>query len=393
MLCVPHLRQRLPMCGRPLLNQSQRLAGKVSFQHLKRLNVNEAEVLAIDHVDVGRIVFFAEEVHFYDHAVKPCDNWHSVHLLVTAIVSRYRDNVKGFYKKQVNQLPVEVRIFDPPTVEAPAFRRVGIAQAATGVTTVERLYRPGYFTIEIPREARHADKLEIGRLVLVDGRFWGIIDDLSLSADAAGEVRSISGRQLKGLTEDRITIPPQFTAVSGAQGYDAVKGATETIMKHFVSANLAAPALDARRVCGLEVAPDLGRGVAEDKYMSRHEGLADVLAALGEAAGLGYDITPDLARHRFLFDVVQGEDHTAQQSDRIRVIFDVGRKTALAQQYQHNTSDSRNLFYATMAGSEFADEALTVTYVRAGEEEPVGIRRRPPFKNAEWNWKYRHPQH
>lgn len=147
-------------------------------------------------------------------------------------------------------------------------------------------------------------------------------------------------------------------------------------MKHFVTANMAAPVLEARAVCGLETAPDLGRGVADDKYMSRHEVLSDVLSALGEAAGLGYDIVPDLPCHRLVFDVVEGEDHTARQSDRVRVVFDVGRKTALGMQYARNTSDSRNLFYATMAGGEFADETLTVTYVREGEAEPVGIFRR-----------------
>lgn len=56
--------------------------------------------------------------------------------------------------------------------------------------------------------------------------------------------------------------------MTGAQGYDAVTGSTETIMKHFVTANMASPVLAARKVFGLEVAADQGRGLAEDKYMS-----------------------------------------------------------------------------------------------------------------------------
>lgn len=271
---------------------------------------------------------------------------------------------------------MDIRIFDPPVSGAPTFRTAGRATSATGVTTVERLYAPGHFSIEIPREARHGERLGIGRLVLIEGAFWGIIDDLSLSADGEGDRLVVSGRQLKGLTMDRITIPPGFTAVTGAQGYDAQAGTTEAIMKHFVSVNLGPEAPSPRAVFGLEIAPDLGRGVAGDKYMSRHEVLSDVLAALGEAAGIGYDITPDLERHKLVFDAVSGEDHTAGQSARKRVIFEISRKTALSQQYRRNTSDSRNLFYTTMSGSEFADEALTVTYIREGEDEPVGIYRR-----------------
>ena len=270
----------------------------------------------------------------------------------------------------------EIRIYAPPTAESPEFQNQGMVLAATDVTLVERHWMPGNLSITIPIEARHADRLTEGRLVLVDGSFWGIIDDLTLEASSSGYLRTVSGRQLKGLTLDRITIPPGVTDVVGAQGYDAVTGSTETIMKHFVSANMAAPALAARKVYGLTVAEDLGRGVAEDKYMSRHEVLADVLSSLGEASGLGYDITPDLTAGSFLFDVVEGADHTALQSDRIRVVFDIQRKTAAAQTYQHSGSDARNLFYTTMAGSEFVDETLTITYVREGEDEPVGIRRR-----------------
>ena len=271
----------------------------------------------------------------------------------------------------------EIRVFAPPTAEEPTFRRLGIVQAATDVTVSERLWSPGSFSVTVPAQARHAHTLTQGRLVLVEGTFWGIVDDWSLEASSAGMTRTASGRQLKGLTADRITIPPEAAAVTGAQGYDAVTGPTETIMKHFVSVNLGpGAALAARRVHGLTIAPDQGRGLEADKYMSRHQVLSDVLATLGEAAGLGYDITPDLAAQGFVFDVVAGEDHTALQSHRTRVIFDVGRRTAASQTYQHAGGDGRNLFYATVSGSEFADEALTVSYVREGEDEPVGIARR-----------------
>lgn len=74
--------------------------------------------------------------------------------------------------------------------------------------------------------------------------------------------------------------------------------------------------------------------------------------------------------------MVAGLDHTGIQSDRKRAVFDLERGSAQSQTYTRNTSDSRNLFYATLSGAEFADEALTATYLRDGEAEPVGIRRR-----------------
>lgn len=281
---------------------------------------------------------------------------------------------------------MDIRCYDPPEAGAPVFRGQGLVTAATSVTLVERHFTPGAFTVEAPWEARHAGRLAVGRLVRIGergeaGAFWGIIDSLSLEATTAGQILTVSGRELKGLTRDRVTIPPAFTTVAGAQGYDPANGPTETVMKHYVAANLFNPAQPGRILYGLDIAPDQGRGLPEDKYLSRHEILADVLERLGEGSGLGYRITPDLDRHRLVFDVTEGEDHTAGQSHRKRVILDVARKTALSQRYQYSAGDSRNLFYTTLAGAELADEALTVTYTREGEEQPVGIRRREAHLN------------
>ena len=271
---------------------------------------------------------------------------------------------------------MDVRIYDLPELSAPTIRVVGRPTGVTSAEVTERLWTPGNFTLEIPAEARHAEKLIPGRAVWIEQGLWGIIDDMRLRHDASGAVREVSGRQLKGLTGDRITIPPAANPVVGAQGYDTATGSTETVMKHFVAANMGPGGQVARVVFGLQIATDHGRGVQDDKYMSRHDVLSDVLSALGEGAGLGYDIVPDLNTHKLVFDIIQGEDHTARQSDRPRVVFSIRRKSALSQEYVLSTGDSRNVFYATLSGSEFADETLTATYLREGEEEPVGFRRR-----------------
>lgn len=270
---------------------------------------------------------------------------------------------------------MDVRIYEPPEAGAPSFRGVGRVTACTRLELVERWTEPGCFTLEVPMEARHARELLEGRLIAV-GRFWGIIDAGSSGWDSGGDVMTLKGRQLKGLTQDRITIPPAVNTVSGAQGYDTASGSTEAVMKHFVRNNMGPGAAPERRVHGLVIREDKGRGLPADKYISRHDDLDAVLSVLGTAGGLGYDIIPDLNNHTFVFDVDAGEDHTAGQSQRKRVIFDIERKTAISQQYDHSSADARNIFYATLSGSEFADETLTVTYAREGEEVPVGIRRR-----------------
>jgi len=56
----------------------------------------------------------------------------------------------------------EIRIYDPPTVEAPTFRPLGLVLAATDVTLIERHWSPGSFTLSVPLGARHEDRLTGG---------------------------------------------------------------------------------------------------------------------------------------------------------------------------------------------------------------------------------------
>lgn len=271
---------------------------------------------------------------------------------------------------------IEIRIFDPVTADSPAFGRMGLTTAATNISTTSKLAAPGDFTVTIPLGARYADELRPGRLVLIDRAFWGLIDARVLGADEQGQTVTASGRDLKGLSMDRITLPPLASGVAGAQGYDTVTGTTEYCMKHFVDANMVRSPDPLRNIPGLLIALDQGRGQPDDKYMSRHDGLADVLQALGEAAGLGFDITPDLDNGAYVFDVTQGVDRSGLQSDRPRIVFDIARRTAQAQTYTDSRTDARNIFYATRSGAEFEDEALTMMYVREGEETQVGLFRR-----------------
>lgn len=271
---------------------------------------------------------------------------------------------------------IEIRIFDPVTATRPAFGRVGLTTAATNVSMTSKLAAPGDFTVTIPLGARYADELRPGRLLLIDRAFWGLVDDLVLGADEQGQAATVTGRDLKGLTLDRITLPPLASGVAGAQGYDTVTGTTEFCMKHFVDVNMVRSLDPLRNIPGLLVALDQGRGLPDDRYMSRHDGLSSVLQALGEAAGLGYDITPDLEAGAYIFDIVQGVDRSGLQSDRPRIVFDMARGTAQSQTYSDSRADARNIFYATRGGAEFEDEALTMMYTRDGEEAQGGLFRR-----------------
>lgn len=271
---------------------------------------------------------------------------------------------------------IEVRIFAPVTAERLSFERLGITQMAANISTTTNLSAPGHFSLTIPFGARYADQLKEGALLLIDRGFWGLIDSVDYEAGASGETVTVSGRDLKGITTDRIILPPQATGGAAAHGYDAQQGTTEAIMRHYVSANMIDTLQPLRSVPGLRLAPNQGRGVPNDRYASRHDRLSEVLQALADAAGLGYDIVPDLDQGEYVFDIIQGIDRSGVQSDRPRVVFDLSRSTAQSQVYRSSRQDARNAFYATMSGAEFEDEALTMMYVREDEAELGGLYRR-----------------
>ena len=93
----------------------------------------------------------------------------------------------------------EIRIYDPPTVEAPTFRPLGLVLAATDVTLIERHWSPGSFTLSVPLGARHEDRLTGGRLLLVDGTFWGIIDGFTLEASSSAMYARLPAASSRGL--------------------------------------------------------------------------------------------------------------------------------------------------------------------------------------------------
>lgn len=276
---------------------------------------------------------------------------------------------------------VEVRIFSPPGRRRPEFIQKVITQKTGDIRLVERLYQPGNFELNMPLAHRAVDRIEIGDFVRIDGYFWGVIEDVQ-ELESVGERRLIlSGSDLKGLTLRRGTIPPDTpdSELVGTQGYDVVKGTTEHCIKHYVEANMIG---DGKRgIPGLVIAPDQSRGVAEDKYMSRHDNLGEVvLKELAEAAGLGYDIVPDLMAGTMIFDVIEGTDRSGEQQDRPPVIFEPPRKSATASDYKHGTRDSKNVLYVTKSGAQYADEALTMAYYREDEaDEAVGLDRREVF--------------
>lgn len=277
----------------------------------------------------------------------------------------------------------EVRIYKKPHPTDP-LQRVLLTRAAVPVYTND-FYEIGEFSMTIPAQELMGYDIDIDDIVRIDnGAFEGVIDDIQMDSDVNGDIAKISGRDLRAILAQRDIVPTNYTSVDGTAGYDTRNGASETIIKGLVLDNVASPTQEGRAVANLTIAPDMGRGVQDDKYMARFNVLTDVLTDIGKDAKLGY--TMQTVRKEgeplgFLFECRVGLDRTSGQSVNSRAIFEIERGNVVAMSYHKSRRNYYNAFYTTRSGARFADEALTLLYTREGEEMPTGIDRREKWLN------------
>ncbi|MHC1694611.1 MAG: siphovirus ReqiPepy6 Gp37-like family protein [Eubacteriales bacterium] len=257
-----------------------------------------------------------------------------------------------------------------------------VTTKATSVRIIELVCKVGNFEILFATGEYGAEEFKKYRVVLIDKHFAGIIEDVIYSADASGEFMTIKGKDLKYFLSRRIALPQAASGTSVLAGYDAVNGPTETCIKHYWDVNIQTAVQLSRRVPGFTIAPDLGRGLPDDKYKARHEPLSDITVELAEGSKLIIKATADLTAGTYVFDVAEPTDKTAEQTVLPPVVFTLERQNVLNMEYHDITSSGSNLFYATRSGDQYADEALTLMYYREDEDEPEGIYRHEKHLNV-----------
>lgn len=270
---------------------------------------------------------------------------------------------------------LDVQVFAPLTGNSSLQNNQVGNVRPSAVRFTENLFAPGSFEMELSGYEPYAERLRQGYLVRV--RFgalslWGIIRGIE-DTDDGGTIPLVrSGDDLKGYLKQRICL---YASTGDLAGFDAVQGSTETVMQHYVRNNAVSPS-DIRRVIPqLTLAPDRHRGLQNDRYLARFNKLTDVLEEVGQAQKIGYKVDMDLDAHQMVFDVIEGVDRTAGQSDRPRIVLDVNLRTAKNSHHVSDTENYRNLFYTTKSGANTEAEATTLTFWREGEAEPASVER------------------
>lgn len=177
----------------------------------------------------------------------------------------------------------------------------------------------GEIEIRINRYKKHTDKLLKGNLILVGSQLNKvfIIKHREIELDENGKATEnwlIKGLALKVITGQRVIIPPPGLS------HDSLTSDAETVMKHYVNNHIINP-VDANRKIDLVVNGGNRNRGPQIAWQSRFKNLAEDLAEISLASGLGWDVTLNYDNKNMVFDVFEGRDLTANQSINPPVIF------------------------------------------------------------------------
>ncbi|MBP1580343.1 MAG: siphovirus ReqiPepy6 Gp37-like family protein, partial [Oscillospiraceae bacterium] len=220
----------------------------------------------------------------------------------------------------------------------------------------------GTFTAEVPVNTRFRDKLEVNSVLMLDSGDALIVKNIKSTLEKI----TLTGYDLNGLLCDRLTITDK------EDGYDTQDGASETIIKHFVSVNLADCELDPNRnLPRFGVAADKKRGLSSDSAMPRLENVQKLVTEICGAAKLGWrvSVNGNAANDKpiFVFDVAEQVDRSANQSERNRVIFSAQTHNISTMTREVGVTAAKNALFLDIDGT-------VVQYPKenAGEEKNAG---------------------
>ena len=229
----------------------------------------------------------------------------------------------------------------------------------------------GTFTAELPVSTRFRDRLLVGSVLMTDSGDALIVKNIKTTLDKI----TLTGYDLNGLLCDRLTLS------AADDGYDLQKGVSETIIKHFVSANLVDCELDSNRnLPRFGVAEDKLRGLTEDKAMPRLQNLHDLVTEICGAAKLGWrvSVSGNAANDKsiFVFDVAEQVDRSANQSERNRVIFSAQTHNVSTMTREVGVTAAKNALFLDIGGT-------VVQYPQSGDDSGravfVGYDRREEY--------------
>lgn len=193
----------------------------------------------------------------------------------------------------------------------------------------------GEIDLVINRYLKGADKLNRGCIVFPHNHLnkGFIIRHKAIELDESGKATenwSIKALSLKSWIGQRLAYPASY------------EGNAESVIHQLILDNVVDPADGKRQMPDFALAENLNRG-KQIKMSTRYENLAEVIEQISLQSGLGWNVVIDVENKRFVLNVLEGRDLTANQSDLPPAIFSTEFGTLGQMSYMESDLDYKSV--------------------------------------------------
>lgn len=233
------------------------------------------------------------------------------------------------------------KIFKPPTLTSTFTDDFLFAtDRISSYEYTKRWTKSGDFTLVCPFDKEILQALKLNGIIFFDND-WLFIQTISYN----GRQITVTGKDCKAFLEIRIALPDN----TGFEGYSSVSGTTAHCIEQYLNQNCINPT-DINRKLPL-VFEGGTNGLLSDSYMARFEYISDIVTAMCENAGIGYDIRGNIADSGFKFYTLKGVDRSFDQDVNPRVIFSSRWRNIVSEVFEHGVENVFTAVYGTDNGN------------------------------------------
>lgn len=205
----------------------------------------------------------------------------------------------------------------------------------------------GKFELHINTNKRNVDKLQEGNFIVINKKEnkIGIIEDIQIDCNNTTTL-IVSGIQLKGITNRRLTVTDNYDRVAQTEAENVFK---HYINNHMIDSYYNEIATPERNISWLKLSETQNRGL-KTVWQSRYEYLDELMEHISKDTGLGWDIVLDLAQKCAFFDVFEGKDRTINQTKNPPIIFSNQKRNLATSKITDKKSSWKNVGYALGKG-------------------------------------------
>lgn len=226
---------------------------------------------------------------------------------------------------------------------SPQFDFLGEIDNYESLIFTRKFFKVGEFEMHININKKYTDVLVEDNLIMLgnDTHKVGVIRHREINQENTEDL-IIKGYTLKGVVGRRLTV---------TSTYDRINSDAESVMKHYVDNHCINPTDPKRVIAQLALAQNLNRGI-NTPWQTRYERLDDVLGQVALYCDIGWEVYLDIDNSKWIFDVNEGRNLTADQELLPPVIFSVDFDNIKNQHYVNSALGYKNCGYAGGKGNE-----------------------------------------